>query len=116
MGLYKYLGINPEELSLWLRLIINRQICVKGPRAALCPQHRPETVRQVCAGSEPGHGVRASLQAQVLGQADREGPGQLQEDARLGLRRQCDHAPQVPDPQEGGARAANVELTVSSSL
>ena len=76
--------------------------------AALCPQHRAEAVRQVRAGPEPGHRLRAPLQAQVLGQAHREGPGQLQEDARLVLRRQRDHAPQVPDPQEGGARAADV--------
>ena len=108
MGLHKYLDVNLREISHWLKHIINLRKCLQSAGAALCPQHRPEAVRQVRAGPEPGHRLRAPLQAQVLGQAHREGPGQLQEDARLVLRRQRDHAPQVPDPQEGGARAANV--------
>ena len=97
-------------------LIINIQKCFQSSGVALSPQHRAEAFRQVRAWPEPGHSLRAALQAQVLGQAHREGPRQLQEDARLVLRRQRDHAPQVPDPQEGGARAANVELAAGSPL
>ena len=97
-------------------LVINLGKCFQSSGAALSPQHRSEAVRQVCAGSEPRHSLRAALQAQVLGQAHREGQGQLQEDARLVLRRQRNHAPQVPDPQEGGASTSNVELALSSPL
>ena len=117
MGLHKYLGVNLRQIShSWLKHIIYLRKCFQSAWASLCPQHRAEAVRQVRAGPEPGHRLRAPLQAQVLGQAHREGPGQLQEDARLVSRRQRDHAPQDPDPQEGGADAYHVELAASSPL
>ena len=40
---------------------------------------------QVRSGSEPGHGVGAVVEAEVLGQVDREGERLLSQDARLGL-------------------------------
>lgn len=74
--------------------------CQTCQGAAQHPQHRTEAVRQVHPGAVPGDGQRAALQAQALGQAHREGQGQLQENARLGLRRQRHHAPQESHPQE----------------
>ena len=38
---------------------------------------------QVRSGSEPGHGVGAVVEAEVLGQVDREGERLLSQDARL---------------------------------
>ena len=40
---------------------------------------------QVRSGSEPGHGVGVVVEAEVLGQVDREGERLLSQDARLGL-------------------------------
>ena len=57
----------------------------QGAGAAVCPQYRTETVRQVRAGSVPGNSQRAAEQTKVLGQTHREGPRLLQEDARLVL-------------------------------
>lgn len=70
----------------------------EGPRAAVRAQHRPETVRQVRAGAVARHGVRTAVQAQALGQADREGSRLLPQDARVGLRRGRHHAAQITDP------------------
>ena len=40
---------------------------------------------QVRSGPEPGHGVGVVVEAEVLGQVDREGERLLSQDARLGL-------------------------------
>ena len=45
---------------------------------------------QVRSGSEPGHGVGVVVEAEVLGQVDREGERLLSQDARLGLGRSGD--------------------------
>lgn len=71
-----------------------------GPGAPLHPQRRPAALRQVRPGPLAGHRLRAPLQAQALGQAHRERPRQLPQDARLGLRRERRPAPQVPHPEK----------------
>ena len=89
---------------------------MQGSGDAVHTQHRAAAVRQVRAGAEPGHRQRAAVQAQVLGQADGEGAGLLPQDARLVLRRRCDHAAQVPDPPQGRAGAAAVQLAPGAAL
>ena len=96
MASYKYLAVN---LEIFHRLESNpnthknlkvykgniAMFVAQGEGAAVCPQYRAETVRQVRAGSVPGNGQWAAEQTQVLGQTHREGPRLLQEDARLGV-------------------------------
>ena len=67
MASYKYLAVN---LEIFHRLESNpnthknlkvfkgniAMFVAQGERAAVCPQYRAETVRQVRAGSLPGHG------------------------------------------------------------
>ena len=59
----------------------------QSSRTSVCSQYRAAPVREVRAGLVPGHCQRTPLQAKVLGKVDGEGPGLLQENARLGLRR-----------------------------
>ena len=58
---------------------------MQGAGDAVHTQHRAAAVRQVRAGAEPGHRQRAAVQAQVLGQADGEGPRLVSKNARLVL-------------------------------
>ena len=90
------------------------QFCLsifQSSRTSLSSQHRSAPICQIRAGSVPGHCERAAVEAQVVGQADREGAGQLQEDARLVLRRQCHHAAQVTHTEERRTCQADVLLT-----
>lgn len=66
-----------------------------GARAAVGAQHRSETVREVRARALAGDGVRAALEAEALGQVDRERPGFVQKDARVGVRRGGHHVTEV---------------------
>lgn len=72
----------------------------EGARTAVHPQRGPEVVRQVRAGTVAGDGVGVAFQAEAVGQADGEGQGQLQEDARVGVRRERGTASQVAHSKE----------------
>lgn len=64
-------------------------------RAAVGAQHWSETVCEVRAWAFARDSVGAALEAKALGQVDREGPGFVQKDARVGLRRGGHHVTEV---------------------
>lgn len=72
----------------------------EGSGALVDPQHRAEAVREVHLGVVSRHGLGVAVQAETVGQADGEGPRQLQKDARLGLRRKRGDAVEVVDTKK----------------